>query len=360
MAKYFNSSMLLLARQYRGKTQGQVAGECGLNQGHYSRIENDLLPDGPAEETVAKLSKSLEFPIAFFYQSTDMAGLPLSVHPMNRAKASLRETAIRRIHAELNLRLIHLRRLLQAIDIESELPLPWIDTDECDGPANVARTVRRAWGIPDGPLGNLTEYCERAGILVIWCDFNAPLDGVTMRVRDLPTCVFLNRRVPADRMRATLAHELGHIVMHRVPTDNIENEANAFAGEFLVPIRELKRQVIGNRVTIEFLARLKAYWKTSMQFLLYRIGSEGLISRNQKEYLWRKFSTNGWRLREPEDTDIRAELPELYRSVLQIHVDNLGYGIVELGKLLAIFEVDVHELYGRDIVTKRGALYAVK
>ena len=360
MAGYFSTSMLLLARQYRGKTQGQVAAECGLNQGHYSRVENGLLPDGPNEKTVDRLAKSLAFPVEFFFQCSDMAGLPLSVHPMNRAKASLKETAIRRIHAELNLRLVHLRRLLQAIDIESELPLPWIDVDEGDGPANVARSVRRAWGVQDGPIANLTEHCERAGILVVWCDFRAPLDGITMRVRDLPACVFLNRRAPADRMRATLAHELGHIVMHRIPTDNIENEANAFAGEFLVPMKDLKRQVIGNRVTIEFLARLKFYWKTSMQFILYRIGSEELITKNQKEYLWKQFAINGWRMREPEDTEFKAEEPELYRSILQIHVDSLGYSIVELGRLLHVYEVDMHELYGRDLVTGRAKLYAVK
>lgn len=352
--------MLLLARQYRGSTQGQVASDCGFNQGHYSRIENGLLPDGPSKDNVEKLSATLGFPISFFYQSDDVVGLPLSVHPMHRAKASLKETALRKIHAELNLRLIHLRKLLQAVDLESELTLPWIDVDEGDGPVGVARLVRRAWGISDGPISNLTEACERAGILVIWCDFDAPLDGVTMRVRDLPICVFLKRRVPADRMRATLAHEVAHIVMHRIPTDEIEDEANTFAGEFLVPIKELKKQVIGNRVTPEFLARLKAYWGVSMQFLLYRIGAAGLINRHQKEYLWKRFAMNGWRKREPEETDIPFEKPNLFQSIVQIHADDLGYNMDELEQLLLINVDDVRRLYGREILPKRSQLYAIK
>lgn len=360
MPAKFNNSLLLLARQYKGRTQGEVAADCGFNQGHYSRIENGMLPGGPSEENVEKLSASLGFPVGFFYQPDNVAGLPLSVHPMNRAKASLKETALRQIHAELNIRLIHLRRLLQALDLESEMPLPWIDVDEGGGPAGVARMVRRAWGISDGPVANLTEVCERAGVLVIWCDFDAPLDGVTMRVRDLPPCIFLKRRVPADRMRATLAHELGHIVMHQIPTDDIEDEANAFAAEFLVPRAELKRQVIGNRVTVEFLARLKAYWGVSMQFLLYRIGALGLINRHQKEYLWKKFSMNGWRKREPEETDIPPESPELFRSVIQIHADDLGYSMDEIAGLLLIGVRDVRALYGENISPKRSQLYVVR
>src|SRR5690242_8504646 len=156
---------------------------------------------------------------------------------MDRKRASLGERALRQIHAEVNIRLIHVRRYLSAIDLTTDLPLPWIDVDEGGGPVGVARSIRKAWMIPDGPIGNLTEYCERAGIVVVWFDVDAPIDGVAIRVRDLPPCIFLNSRRPADRMRFSLAHELGHIIMHKVPTDEMETEANSFASELLVPER---------------------------------------------------------------------------------------------------------------------------
>ena len=108
----------------------------------------------------------------------------------------------------------------------------------------------KTWLVPDGPISNLTASCERAGIIVVWCDFDAPIDEITMRVRDLPPCIFLNGGATADRMRFSLAHELGHIIMHRIPTDEMEDEANRFAGEFLVPEKLLTNQVIGNRVTL--------------------------------------------------------------------------------------------------------------
>src|SRR6185437_10887503 len=118
MPSEFNPGLLLLARQFRQKSQSEVATGAGLNQGHYSRIENGLTVDGPSAENVERIAKALRFPAPFFYQDDGLTGLPLSVHPMNRKKASVREGALRQVNAELNLRLIHLRRYLRAVDLE--------------------------------------------------------------------------------------------------------------------------------------------------------------------------------------------------------------------------------------------------
>ena len=355
MPSRFNSEMLLLARQIRGATQQTIAARVGIKQSYYSKLENGLLYGDPSASVVRAIGRALSFPASFFYQPDRLAGPALSVHPMNRRKASVPAAALKRVHSELNLRLLHLRRLLRAIDLDQELPRPHLDADENQGPANIALCMRRTWGIPDGPISNLTEYCERAGILVVKCELDAGLDGVTMRASDLPPCVFLNRNKTADRMRFTLAHELGHIVMHQIASDDIEDEANRFAGEFLVPARDLASQVIGSRVTIEFLARLKAYWRTSMQFLLFRIGQEGLINQHQKSYLWRQFSMNGWRLREPEETDIDHEIPRLFRQILRLHQEDLGYSLVDLRRLLCVRAGDLFDMYGEDLLTPRPA-----
>jgi Zn-dependent peptidase ImmA (M78 family) len=134
------------------------------------------------------------------------------------------------------------------------LPLPWIDVDEGGGPREIARKIRTAWMIPPGPVLNLTELVERAGILVIWCDFDAPVDGVTMNVPGLPPCILLNKTSPADRMRASLAHELGHVIIHKIPTDTMEDEAYTFGAESLAPEKELRRDLIGGKITLERLA----------------------------------------------------------------------------------------------------------
>lgn len=357
MTPQFNPGLLLLARQYRRSSQSEVARTAEINQGHYSRIENGLTAESPAADVIERIAKALNFPVPFFYQPDGLTGLPLSVHPMNRKKA-MPEAALRQVHAELNIRLIHLRRYLRAVEIEPELPLPHIDVDEGGGPQEIARKIRRAWSIPEGPIPNLTDYCERAGILVVECEFDAPIDGVAMKVRDLPPAIFLKRGVPADRARFSLAHELGHIIMHRVPTESIEDEANSFAGELLVPEKVFRRSLLGHRLTLEWLARQKAYWRVSMQFLLYRAGALDLVTRHQTEYLWKKISALGWRTREPEQTDIAPEHPTVFPKLVRHHAESLGYGVDELKQLLNIDAQDIRRMYGQHL--SRHRLYAVK
>ena len=345
MGEQFNPEMLLLARQYRGQSQSDVAKLARINQGYYSRIENGLLPGEPAGDTVDRLSVALRFPRGFFYQYDRVYGLPISIHPMHRKRADVGERALQQLHAELNVRLAHLRRLLKATEFTQERPLPKIDVDDGGGPEKVAATVRLAWGLPPGPVANLTECAERSGVLVVWCRFSANVDGVTLHSSDLPPCIFLNASAPADRMRFSLAHEIGHLVMHKVPTDDMENEAHAFARALLIPARDIKAHLIDG-VTLESLTRLKAYWKVSIQALLYRAKELGYVTEYQSEYLWRKISALGWRTREPADTDFPHERPEVFHRLIDIHIEDFWYSREELAAALNASEEDVSYLYG--------------
>ena len=364
MPAKFQPELLLLARQFRKMSQADVAFGARLNQGHFSRIERGLLNDEPTEASINAIADALDFPASFFYQSDDIAGLPLSVHDANyRKRAKFPAGDLAQLHAELNLRIMHIRRYLQAVDITSELVLPSWDVDEVGGPTKAAIALRQIWMIPpDTPIKNLTTLCERAGILVIWCNFSTKVDGVTMRMRDLPPIVFLNRNAPADRMRQTLAHELGHLILHEIPTDDMEHEADEFAGEFLVPAKSLKSDLIGGKVTLPRLAQMKLYWRVSIASLLYRAAQHGLVSENQSGYLWRKISYLGWRKREPEETEFDREEPMLFEDVLALHENELGYGIDDFSNMLHISANDFRSFYGmrgRDSGPRRD-LYIVK
>ena len=191
------------------ESQSDVAKLARINQGYYSRIENGLLPGEPAGDTVDRLSVALRFPRGFFYQYDRVYGLPISIHPMHRKRADVGERALQQLHAELNVRLAHLRRLLKATEFTQERPLPKIDVDDGGGPEKVAATVRLAWGLPPGPVANLTECAERSGVLVVWCRFSANVDGVTLHSSDLPPCIFLNASAPADRIGSPLPTKSG-------------------------------------------------------------------------------------------------------------------------------------------------------
>ena len=69
-------------------------------------------------------------PIEFFYQTDQVYGLPLSVHPsMWRKRAAASQHDIDRALAELNLRIMHLRRLVKSAEYRPVFPFPELDID---------------------------------------------------------------------------------------------------------------------------------------------------------------------------------------------------------------------------------------
>ncbi len=146
-------------------------------------------------------------------------------------------------------------------------------------------------------------------------------------------------------MRHSLAHELGHIIMHRIPTDSMEEEADEFAGELLAPYELVRRELIGGRVTLARLVQQKMYWRVSVASLLYKLGKYGFLTGNQSSFLWRQLSAKGLRLREPEETQFPAEEPSVYDHVVDLHLDDLGYSKADLQRLLRVSGGELSKLY---------------
>jgi Zn-dependent peptidase ImmA (M78 family) len=155
---------------------------------------------------------------------------------------------------------------LQAVEHAPKRDIPKLDLDEYEGDIErIAALVRAHWLLPAGPLGNLTAALEVAGCIVVHSDMQgSAISGVTVSVAGIPPLILLNKDQPADRMRFTLAHELGHMVLHRFPGPNMEREANEFASALLMPARDIRGGLSG-RLDLRRLAALKADWRVSMQ-----------------------------------------------------------------------------------------------
>lgn len=102
-------------------------------------------------------------------------------------------------------------------------------------------------GIKELPI-KITDLCRRIGIPVKFADLGAEQDGYSTIVNGEPIIVInYLKRGNAARMRFTVAHELGHIMLGHVgvyelvnrepsPYDNeIEQQANIFASRLLAP-----------------------------------------------------------------------------------------------------------------------------
>lgn len=158
----------------------------------------------------------------------------------------------------------------------------------------------------------------------------------------MPPLFFVNKSAPTDRYRYTLAHEIGHIVMHGDPVVTMEREADQFAAEFLMPKREIKAH-FSRPFNMQKAAELKVYWKVAMSALIRRAHDLGMISASYYRALMTQMSKHGYRLNEP--VPLAPEEPSIIQAVINVHRHEHGYTAQEISKLALLNERDCARYY---------------
>lgn len=335
--------MIELRRRMLGLSQTELAKRLNIGQGTLSKIEQGLKE--VSLDLLPVLSEALSCHPNFFSLPERLYGGPISAAPMYRKKASVGTKVIDRLMAQLNVTIGHIRKLLQQTELNPELVRPQYELEDYENdPTEIARLVRRAWMTPNGPIRNLVELLERAGYLIIECDMSdSGLSGISYQIHGLPPMIFINKSQPMDRYRFTLAHELGHLVMHRLPTHTMEEEANSFAAEFLMPSKDIGPHLA--HLTLEKAAYMKPFWRTSMASIVYRAKALNRISHGQYEYIWRQISAKNWRLNEPVILDVANEKPTLLKALFAHLQDNMDYTNTELAQVLGLHYNELKDMY---------------
>lgn len=343
-----NHHMMILAREARGLTQGELAAAMNIGQGTLSKYETGFSVD-PPDSFIDTLSSNLGYPKEFFFELERPYGLP-PFHYRRRKKLTAK--ALAKIVADMNIRRLHLKKLLVSFDMKTKGVIPEIDINEYQGKGrgapsieDIARQVRAMWMLPRGPISNMIELLEANGGVVIPCDFGTDLiDAMSQRIEGLPVLFFINVNAPADRLRHTLAHELGHMVMHSVTLksdEDMEDEADEFAGAFLLPADELRPQL--RKFDLRQLANLKQYWKVSMGALAVRASRLNLITPYQSKMFWIEMSKLGHRKTEPYEPP--KETPRLLRDMVAFHTNKLDYSHAQMARLLHLSLIEFQEIY---------------
>jgi Zn-dependent peptidase ImmA (M78 family)/transcriptional regulator with XRE-family HTH domain len=332
-----NPAMLILAREMRGLTQAEVAKRAGIAQATVSKYENETIET--SAEHLAKLAEVLNFPVSFFRQRERTIGTMCVRH---RKRQSLSVKDHKQIHAKFNVVVLQIRKLLQSVDIDSAQRLHAMPLDEYGTPEKVAISLRSAWKMPAGPVRNIAAIIESSGVMIFTLPLEtAKFDALSLLAPNIPPVMFVNANFPGDRLRFTLAHEIGHLVMHTDPSPTQEEESDRFASEFLMPANEIRPDL--TRLTFDRLATLKAYWKVSMQALIRRAYTLGTISERQQRTFFMKLSSNGWRKNEP--VEVPVETPSVLRSVVDVHLRDHGYTIAELSAAICASPDDFEQDY---------------
>jgi Zn-dependent peptidase ImmA (M78 family)/transcriptional regulator with XRE-family HTH domain len=336
-----NPAMVTLARESRGHTQTQAAKSLGINQGRLSKIEAGIGAPVSAE-LLEKMAREFHYPKTFFGLKRHLLGADISEIFHRKRQATAAKT-LHQIYAEINVAIINVSPLLNSVEVEIDGAIPRHETDDCP-PEKIAQMMRAYWKIAPGPIESMVGVIENAGGIVLPMDFRTPrIDALSRSLPNLPRFFFINSTKPGDRQRFTLAHELGHVIMHQWPQENIEDQADQFAAEFLMPKSEIKYQLAG--IDLEKLVALKSYWKVSMGALLRRARDLGKITPSAYQNLWIRMSKQGFKTREP--LEIPPEKPTLLNEIIELHKTELGYDSAELAQLMMLCEDEAEERYFR-------------
>jgi len=337
MSKKLNPYMIIVAREARKYNQAKLAEELDISQAKLSRIESELFDIDDA--LLSKIADKLDFPINFFYEPSIPIDTELRLH---RKRAALKKQDVSCIGAYTHIFDVNISKLLNLVEVDTNIPNNFT-LEEFDTPEDIAIALRQYWQIPKGPIHNLTELIEKAGIFIAEIDYDDRMfDGVSFYNRDSIPIILINSNLPPDRDRFTKAHELGHIIMHKIPTANADEEANKFAAEFLLPEKDIKEEL--KDLSFYTLPRLKPKWKVSMQAFIKRASDLNTIDKTREKSLWVQVSRAKWRMKEP-DLGIPKEKPCLLKQIIEIHLKSLGYTKQKLQEYFSINQSDFDYMF---------------
>jgi Zn-dependent peptidase ImmA (M78 family)/transcriptional regulator with XRE-family HTH domain len=319
----FNGNKLKLAREFHCMTVSELSKDLVISHQMVSSYERgDKIP---TEERIKKIVEVLKFPRSFFFTSIFTESNKTSPNFFRKGAAVPKKY---QIQVEANTKIFSGLRQY----IESKIKLPrfimpsynltqkefrQIDFTDIQ---DVAEKLREALGLKHGPISNITLLCEKLGIGVFFADLDSTkIDAHTVFIDSTPYIILNKARTSSVRLRFNIAHELGHILLHSKYEDSIttsttkhkriEDEANYFAGCFLMPEEGISLDMAASN--LNYLISLKQHWKVSIQAIIFRAEQLGLFSSSHVLHLRQQVSRNKWRMFEPLDDEIEIEKPKL-------------------------------------------------
>jgi Zn-dependent peptidase ImmA (M78 family)/transcriptional regulator with XRE-family HTH domain len=346
MAELFNADMMIVARQARGISQTALSKALDISQSKVSKIEaGHIVPDATFAQALASV---LQFHPSFFLRAMRLRPAPANFH---RKRQKLGIGDWEQILARSEIYRLGIEQMLRSVELAPVCAAPpSIDPDQFDGRIDViAAAVRQAWMLPRGPVLDVAGLIEDSGIIIVPFDFGTELlDAFCQHAMDgLPPLIFLNKRFKnKDRLRFSLVHELAHIIMHRIPKPQMEDEANIFAASFLMPAEDIRHSLYG--MSLEKLMVLKLHWKTSMQAIIRRARDLNRMTDRGYRYYQIEMSKRGWRSSEPVTIEGNIEIPKTLRKLFNSHMQDLGYSTDDLSNLFGLLPSEMGEIYAPD------------
>ncbi|MBO7485610.1 MAG: ImmA/IrrE family metallo-endopeptidase [Spirochaetaceae bacterium] len=274
----------------------QLAEKSELGTATLSNILNEKTT--PNSSTLIKISKALG--VSFPELLAEIPNLK-TLRFRTKSKLTAREVA-ERDQLEID-SAIWLKNYVDLEELTGTKSVYKFDKITANDPKEAAKEIRKIWNIEtDEPIYDLVSLIEDAGIKLYLNDFNFQKTfGLSVNKEDGGPAIIVNNNeaISVERKLFTIAHELGHLILHKSSYDGEvaeenkteEDQADMFAGELLMPQEAFSKQWEAHCGIswIDAVLQIKQYFGVSYKTVLYRLNS--LIgSRYRPGYLYTEFS----------------------------------------------------------------------
>lgn len=314
-ATIFQAERLRLARVSLGLTLDQLGLRVGATRQYLNQLEQGIKL--PTLEMSDALADALGVARHFFSLSSD-----IGVQPEHCNFRKQRTTPIS-VVSQVLARGTMLNNFVERLDRELDLPavsFPDIPVSSAVEIEEAAQTARDYWKLGTGPIASMTRVVENAGAVVSF------FQGVSERVDALsidgprPMIIRNEAKPAACRSRFDLAHETGHLIMHRgIQTGDklTEDQANRFASAFLLPRAPFVHEFPRSRfLDWPSIYALKLRWKVSVAAILRRAFDLRLIAADQYRTGYIHLSKTGQKKVERYDDVLQPEDSELLPAAI--------------------------------------------
>lgn len=338
----------------------EFAETLGITRQMVSLIEKN--ERNPSQELISKISILLSLPTRYFYSedSINIDDELFLFRSMSKARASkMRMQNIRmkwlfnaRMLLEEYLKLPQLNIMPNSIDYRN------LDDEEID---ELAQELRDHWKLGKRPINNLTYILEKNGFIISTNFFKGEnFDASSGWIKGIPFIFLSANGSSAVRNRFSIAHELGHLILHRFVDQEflgqvgarkkLEKQANRFASAFLMPEETFRTDVFTNNI-YSFID-VKRKWKVSIGSIIYRCKTLEIFSESQIGYLNVQLNKNKWRMLEPLDDEIEDEQAKVLSLSIKMLFDNSKITLHELEESMKLFDNEIEAIFN----LRRGEL----
>lgn len=349
----FVPERLTQALAARGFSATELAARIGVTNTTISRWRNAVqIPGGPTLEAMAQeLRVTAEWLTRPLRNATTKPCFRGSVAQLkqDRSLLGVRMQWLEEVAAQLEEYVDYPEVKIPSVDVKrlSEITTSVIE--------DAAEGCRKAWGLSDGPAGDILLLLENAGTIVAREETGvARIEGLSAwGSSGRPLVLLCADKGNAFRSRFDAAHELGHLVLHRyieAPGDAashklMEQQAHRFAGAFLLPSRGFGAEV-ATPVSLHGLLFLKQRWGASVAAMIMRLRALDIVSDDDYLRLIKHRSAKWGNRQEPNDESRAPEEPRLLKRTMDLLARE---GIISpdgLPSMLGISARDVESLLG--------------